>query len=85
MSATAFPLVLSFILLGTLVFIGTAGADFDVADLEWWSRFGAWVLIAATVWFDRERRGLRRAGGLPLDAGRGGAVVEPARERTPPP
>ena len=47
---TAFPLVLSFILLGTLVFIGTAGADFDVADLEWWSRFGAWVLIAATAW-----------------------------------
>ena len=26
-------------------------ADFDVADLEWWSRFGAWVLIAATAWF----------------------------------
>ena len=48
---TAFPLVLSFILLGTLVFIGTAGPDFDVADLEWWSRFGAWVLIAATAWF----------------------------------
>jgi predicted acylesterase/phospholipase RssA len=46
----AFPLVLSFILLGTLVFVGTAGADFDIADLEWWSRFGAWVLIAATVW-----------------------------------
>ena len=48
---TAFPLVLSLILLGTLVFIGTAGADFDVADLEWWSRFSAWVLIAATAWF----------------------------------
>jgi hypothetical protein len=46
----AFPLILGFILLGTLVFIGTAGADFDVADLEWWSRFGAWVLIAASVW-----------------------------------
>ena len=28
----------------------------------------------------RECRGLRRAGGLPLDAGRGGAVVEPARD-----
>jgi len=48
---TAFPLALSFILLGTLVFIGTAGQDFDVADLEWWSRFAAWVLIAATAWF----------------------------------
>ena len=47
---TAFPLVLSFILLGAIVFIGTAGPDFDVADLEWWSRFGAWVLIAATAW-----------------------------------
>jgi hypothetical protein len=47
---TAFPAVLSFFLLGTLVFIGTAGADFDVADLEWWSRFGGWVLIAATAW-----------------------------------
>jgi predicted acylesterase/phospholipase RssA len=48
--STAFPLILAFILLGTLVFIGTAGADFDVADLEWWSRFAAWVLIAATAW-----------------------------------
>jgi hypothetical protein len=48
--ATAFPILLLLILLGGFLFIGIAGSEFDTADLEWWSRFGAWVMIAATAW-----------------------------------
>ena len=48
--STAFPIILVLILLGGFLFIGIAGSEFDTADLEWWSRFGAWVMIAATAW-----------------------------------
>jgi len=48
--STAFPIVLMLILLGGFLFIGLAGNEFDTSDLEWWSRFGAWVMIAATAW-----------------------------------
>lgn len=48
--AAAFPLLLLDILLGIVLFIGLAGSEIDAADLEWWSRLGAWVLIAATGW-----------------------------------
>jgi hypothetical protein len=48
--SAAFPMLLSLVLLGGYLFIGLAGNEFDTADLEWWSRFGAWVMIAATAW-----------------------------------
>jgi hypothetical protein len=48
--STALPMLLALILLGGFVFVGVAGSEFGTADLEWWSRFGAWVMIAATAW-----------------------------------
>lgn len=48
--ATAFPMALVFLLLGGFLFVGIAGSEFDTADLEWWSRFAGWGLIAATSW-----------------------------------
>jgi hypothetical protein len=48
--ALAFPMILGLLLLGGFVFVGLAGEDFEAGDLEWWSRFAAWVAIAATVW-----------------------------------
>jgi hypothetical protein len=46
----AFPLVMGTLLLQTVVFVGLAGRDMTGADLEWWSRAGAWMLIVAVVW-----------------------------------
>jgi hypothetical protein len=46
----SFPVILISVLAGVVVFIGVAGEELDADDLEWWSRFGAWVLIAATAW-----------------------------------
>ncbi|MEO5898299.1 MAG: patatin-like phospholipase family protein [Vicinamibacterales bacterium] len=48
--SAAFPMLLLLVLVGGYIFIGLAGNEFDTADLEWWSRFGAWVMIAATAW-----------------------------------
>jgi hypothetical protein len=44
------PVVLGLALLQLMVFIGMAGRELDDAVLEWWSRCGAWVAIAACVW-----------------------------------
>jgi hypothetical protein len=46
----AVPLLLSFALLQMTVFIGLASSELDDAVLEWWSRCGAWVSIAAVLW-----------------------------------
>ena len=47
---TAFPLVMSGLLLQAVVFVGLAGREFTTGDLEWWSRGGAWVLITTLTW-----------------------------------
>jgi hypothetical protein len=47
---TAFPLVLGSLLLQAVVFVGLAGREITAADLEWWSRTGAWILIVALSW-----------------------------------
>jgi hypothetical protein len=47
---TAFPLVLGSLLLQAIVFVGLAGREITSADLEWWSRAGAWILIATLSW-----------------------------------
>ena len=46
----AVPAILTIWALATVMFIGLAGEDFSDAALEWWSRCGAWVCIAAVVW-----------------------------------
>jgi hypothetical protein len=44
------PLVLTLSLLQILVFVGIGSSELDDAVLEWWSRCGAWLAIAAVVW-----------------------------------
>jgi hypothetical protein len=44
------PVVLGLALLQLLVFVGIAGRELDDAVLEWWSRCGAWIAIAACLW-----------------------------------
>ena len=46
----AVPLVLLLVLLQMVVFVGLASSELDDAVLEWWSRCGAWLGIAAAVW-----------------------------------
>jgi hypothetical protein len=46
----AFPLVLVFIALATVLQIGLSGRETSEDDLEWWSRFGAWLLIVIVTW-----------------------------------
>ncbi|MEO6213546.1 MAG: patatin-like phospholipase family protein [Vicinamibacterales bacterium] len=48
--STAYPMLLALVLLGGYIFVGIAGSEFETGDLEWWSRFGAWVMIAAVAW-----------------------------------
>ncbi|HZR21977.1 MAG TPA: patatin-like phospholipase family protein [Vicinamibacterales bacterium] len=47
----AFPLDLLVTALGIFIFVGFAGSELKPADLEWNSRFVAWVLFAACGWF----------------------------------
>lgn len=47
---TAFPMIICLLLVGGMLFVGIAGQEFEAADLEWWSRFGGWMLITATAW-----------------------------------
>ena len=44
------PAVLALVLIQMTVFIGLACSELDDAVLEWWSRCGAWVAIAAALW-----------------------------------
>jgi len=46
----AFPLVMSALLLQGVVFVGFAGREMTAADLEWWSRAAAWIMIVAVGW-----------------------------------
>ncbi len=46
----AVPAILMIWALATVLFIGLASADFSDAALEWWSRCGAWIGIAAAAW-----------------------------------
>lgn len=46
----AVPLALGFMGLTATVFVGLASDDANEDDLEWWSRYGAWLLIAALAW-----------------------------------
>ena len=43
-------MVLGLVLVQMTVFIGLASSELDDAVLEWWSRCGAWVAIAAALW-----------------------------------
>jgi hypothetical protein len=44
------PVVLGLALLQMMVFVGIASSELDDAVLEWWSRCGAWLMIAASAW-----------------------------------
>jgi hypothetical protein len=44
------PVVLGLALVQMMVFVGIASSELDDAVLEWWSRCGAWLAIAASVW-----------------------------------
>ena len=44
------PFVLVVTLAQFMVFIGLASAEMDDAVLEWWSRCGGWIGIAAAIW-----------------------------------
>ncbi len=44
------PVVLGLALLQMMVFVGFSSRELDDAVLEWWSRCGAWLAIAACVW-----------------------------------
>jgi Patatin-like phospholipase len=46
----AVPMVLSLVLIQMTVFIGLASSELSDGVLEWWSRCGAWVGIAAVLW-----------------------------------
>ena len=46
----AFPFVLLVIALATVVHIGLSRDETTDDDLEWWSRFGGWLLIVALTW-----------------------------------
>ncbi len=75
----AVPFFLGLVLLQIALFVGFASSEQDDAVLEWWSRCGAWIGIAAIVWLG--------AGVLVffladlIEAGRGAAAHALALER----
>jgi predicted acylesterase/phospholipase RssA len=46
----AVPAILAFIFVAIALFVGFASPDLDDGALEWWSRCGAWLGIAAAGW-----------------------------------
>jgi hypothetical protein len=46
----AVPGILGLMLLSNTTFLGLASHELTDAALEWWSRFAAWLAIAATLW-----------------------------------
>ena len=44
------PAILALMLLSNTTFLGMASRELSDAALEWWSRFAAWIAIAATLW-----------------------------------
>jgi hypothetical protein len=49
-AAIAVPALLALVLVALALFVGFASPQLDDAALEWWSRCGAWLAIAAAVW-----------------------------------
>ena len=49
-ASLAFPFVLLLIGFATVVHIGLSGEETSAEDLEWWSRFGGWLLIVVIAW-----------------------------------
>jgi predicted acylesterase/phospholipase RssA len=49
-AAIAVPAILALMLVSIVLFVGFASPDLDDAALEWWSRCGAWLGIAAAIW-----------------------------------
>ena len=48
--AAAFPLALGSIAVSNMVFVALSGTDNTEGDLEWHSRYNAWILITIAVW-----------------------------------
>jgi hypothetical protein len=46
----AFPLILGLGLAATVLHVGLSRDETSADDLEWWGRFGAWVLVIAIAW-----------------------------------
>jgi hypothetical protein len=46
----AFPFVLGLIAVATVLQIGLSREETSDEDLEWWSRFGAWLLLVIVAW-----------------------------------
>jgi hypothetical protein len=46
----AFPLLLTAVNFGIVLFVGIGSGEMGDADLEWYSRLGAWHLITAILW-----------------------------------
>jgi hypothetical protein len=46
----AFPLILVLGLIATVLLVGLSRDETSADDLEWWGRFGAWVLVVAVGW-----------------------------------
>jgi hypothetical protein len=44
------PGILGLMLLANTAFLGLSSSELTDAALEWWSRFAAWLAIAATLW-----------------------------------
>ncbi|HUF24329.1 MAG TPA: hypothetical protein VMN81_09395 [Vicinamibacterales bacterium] len=49
-AAFAVPILLGLTVAAMMLFAGIASTEQDDAALEWWSRCGAWLAIAATLW-----------------------------------
>ncbi len=49
-ASLALPLILAIIAMSGTLFVGMASSETTDDDREWWSRFGAWILIAISVW-----------------------------------
>lgn len=49
-AVVAVPLLLGLTMVAITVFVGLASRDLDDSALEWWSRCGAWIGIAAAIW-----------------------------------
>lgn len=49
-AAFAAPIALGLCVIGMMLFAGIASTEQDDAALDWWSRCGAWMSIAAAAW-----------------------------------